>query len=438
MEKNILFFIVYVIEALILLQYSDSTFVVKRRKCSKYILLFSSYSVLSLIFSLNIFSLNGLLFFLVNSFFIYYIYDTTFFSSLFHGLLTTIMMSLSELLILSAFPELAINFYEETHFFENLTFLTVGSKIIYFLLLFILSSIFSTKRISASLSRKESFILLIIPTFSFIIFYTLLTVCMNYEVSPKLNRLIFFSTFLLLIINILIWGIYRYILRKSQESLEMQLQLQKEMYSAEHYSALLKQDESQKIMVHDIKNHLNSIALLNQQRESQKISDYISNLLDSYELTKPTFFCDHALLNAIISHYNNHCSAQNITFHVDIRSNVVSFLTPEHITALFCNLLDNAIEAIQPQQDSFIELLVTIPENRNYTLITLKNSCPQAPRYNHFEIITSKSDSSLHGYGLKSIRQIAEQYNGEYYFCYDEKEHIFSSSVLLRNSSFEE
>lgn len=55
---------------------------------------------------------------------------------------------------------------------------------------------------------------------------------------------------------------------------EMQLLLQKEADLAEYYQMLLSQNENQTILIHDIKKHLHSIAVLNENKEYDKTDAY--------------------------------------------------------------------------------------------------------------------------------------------------------------------
>lgn len=82
----------------------------------------------------------------------------------------------------------------------------------------------------------------------------------------------------------LIWIIYHYIQRKNKDFTEMQLSLQKENASTEFYQMLLSQNEQQNILIHDIKKHLQAIALLNDQGNSVQITQYISQITSSYDL----------------------------------------------------------------------------------------------------------------------------------------------------------
>ena len=128
------------------------------------------------------------------------------------------------------------------------------------------------------------------------------------------------------------------------EFTEMQLLLQKEYDASQYYKLLLEQTENHNIIIHDIKKHLHSIALLNQQGESEKINSYIQHIVDFSDLKGSARLCDNNLLNAILCRYFKQCQEKNIAFRTDIRSNVADFINTEDLTALFCNLLDNAYE----------------------------------------------------------------------------------------------
>ena len=59
---------------------------------------------------------------------------------------------------------------------------------------------------------------------------------------------------------------------------------------------MLAQNENQSILIHDIKKHLQSIRLLNEKNDSDKINDYIQQLMESSDLKETTKLCDHEML----------------------------------------------------------------------------------------------------------------------------------------------
>mgnify|MGYP000810051987 CR=1 FL=1 len=62
--------------------------------------------------------------------------------------------------------------------------------------------------------------------------------------------------------------------------------MQKESDTAAYYEMLLSQHESQRILIHDMKKHLQSIEILNSAKEHEKIDAYIHILLQSSDLTE--------------------------------------------------------------------------------------------------------------------------------------------------------
>ena len=88
----------------------------------------------------------------------------------------------------------------------------------------------------------------------------------------------------ILLINILVFSLYEQIKQKNAQIAELKLQSQRDADSAEYYRTLSEQDEQQKVLIHDIKKHLNAIADLNEHHETDKIASYLTRVLGSPEL----------------------------------------------------------------------------------------------------------------------------------------------------------
>ena len=168
-------------------------------------------------------------------------------------------------------------------------------------------------------------------------------------------------------------------------------------------------------------------------KEYEKIDTYIHTLLQSSDLTESARVCDHHMLNVILSRYQRQCQEKYITFHTDIRSGVLRHLPDADLTAIFCNILDNALESASKTDHALIELNVHRKEHTPFAVITMINSCRTDPftAHNH-QLITSKKKPSSHGFGLKSVRRIVERYEGSMNLYYDEKDLLFHTIILLR------
>lgn len=176
----------------------------------------------------------------------------------------------------------------------------------------------------------------------------------------------------------------------------MQLQLQRESDSTSYYKMLLKQNESQNILIHDIKKHLYSISLLNKQNNPQKTDSYIEELIHSSDLQRPLQVCDNDL------------------------------------TSLFCNLLDNAVEAAAQQVNPYIELSVLKNPDTSITILTMENSCLRNPfPANSKRPVSTKNSPKKHGLGLKSIERIVQKHHGNMTLYYEEENKTFHTIITL-------
>lgn len=217
----------------------------------------------------------------------------------------------------------------------------------------------------------------------------------------------------------------------------MQLSLQKEQDLSEYYQNMLKHDESQRILIHDIKNHLHTIALLNKKETPEEVADYILQLTQSPALTYSTCLCDNKLLNLILCQYQQRCNEKDIRFVADIQNHTVEFMGEQDMTSLFCNLLDNAMESAEKTTGGRIELNIRTQPASSYTVVTLVNSCPDSPySRNGRKLVSRKKNPSRHGYGMKSIERVAGRYGGDTETYYDPESGAFHTVILLMDQAW--
>lgn len=192
------------------------------------------------------------------------------------------------------------------------------------------------------------------------------------------------------------------------------------------------QYENQRIFIHDIKKHLNSIDILNTQGDRDKITCYIQQLIRSSDLRGSVRLCDNDLLNSILNRYTKQCAEQQILFHVDIRSQTTDFISNSDLTSLFCNLLDNAIEACRSVSDAYIELCTTKKEHTPFVILTMVNSCRSDPFSPEQTLLTRKPDKKNHGFGIKSIKKTLSRYQGEMKMYYNNDMGTFHTIITLK------
>lgn len=436
MMIQICYFVIYIIEGIIFSQYCSAIFDSSHSKLLKNTAMILLYGILFFISLLGNPLINVFAFFVINSLFIICIYQAKWHMVIFHSAISTAVMSLSELIVISLAPYQISYSFDSWAAFRVWVIPMVFGKIVYFLIMYLLGHFSNKSNISIALFNKSSLFLTVIPISSICVMFTFVVLCNNSVFSSVLDWMISISAVLLLALNVIIWEIYNYNLEKNVELMDLQLSLQRESDAIKYYKMLIQQSENQSQLIHDIKKHLNSIALLNKQGKKNKIDSYIKNLICSSELQASVRICNNEFLNAILCRYLIQCRKSNISFRADIRNGVCDFLKDNEMTSLFCNLLDNAVEASVQMPDAFIELSAYKCPNTAFTVISMANSCSKSPFFSpNGSLITNKTDKLHHGHGIRIVKRIVRNYYGEMQNYYSEENHVFHTIITLKNSS---
>lgn len=433
MINTICYFFSFLVEAIILWQYSSNLFPAKRKSGVKLIVLSGLYFILFLVSLLESIWINIILYFLLNFIFLMTQCYLNWYTALFHSSILTAVMAMSELVVYGITKHFAPRFLDNGREFYHLLFFAVFSKLIFFAVAYILMHLMKTPKNEAGQHDRSVFLLVFIPLTSIFIMFTFVSIGESVSLPSSLDWMVAVGAVLLLTANLLMFEINQYHQKKSMEFTEMQLLLQKESDSARYYKMLNVQNENQRILIHDIKKHLQSIEMLNEQKEHDKISAYIQQLVLSSDLKESSRLCDHEMLNSILCRYMQQCTDSHITFHVDIRSGTTDFIADNDLTSLFCNLLDNAIAAASIIPDSFIEINTSKREKTSFVVITVINSCRKNPFLRKDrQLRTDKTDKNRHGFGLKSIRKAVNKYHGNMQMYYNDDTLTFHTIITLK------
>ena len=97
--------------------------------------------------------------------------------------------------------------------------------------------------------------------------------------------------------------------------------------------------------------------------------------------------------------------------------------------AILGNLLDNALEAVEGTEGNLRFINLTIRRINEMLIIKLENGCKVTPAVADGDLQTSKTDKTLHGWGLQSVRTAAERYDGT--IETEHSDHMFYTVVTL-------
>ena len=434
MEILLCYVIIYLAEALIFWLYCNDLFTPRYTARRTALSLFALYSMLFFLSLQNIYQLNAVAFLAVNFIFLHIFYNAKWSSALFHAGITTIAMGFGELLAFSSYPDFARHFYEIRPDTGLLFICSFFSKLIYFFIIYILSHLPAIRKSKKTTGSQGSLILVPIPLVTFFVIITLIILYLTTDISDLLTKMIAACCVFLLMLNLLIWFFFSYTQKRNQDFVDLQLSLLRENDTAEYYKMLSVQNENRNILVHNIRGHLYAISALAEQNQQSEITDYINNLVQTSSLQSSDTLqlCKNTTLNAILCRYKEECKEHEIDFRTDIRNDSMNFMSANDLTALFCNLLDNAMEAAGGISNAFIELRITRQENAPYTILSVQNSCSENPFDSHGKLVSHKKDRARHGLGLKSIQRTIENYGGDMHIYYEKTTETFHTVIQIK------
>lgn len=138
------------------------------------------------------------------------------------------------------------------------------------------------------------------------------------------------------------------------------------------------------------------------------------------------------MLDVILTTKERTCADRGITFTAVADGSLLNNMSSMDIASLFGNALDNAIEATSklPNADQRLIKLALYAQNQ-FTVIRIENYYDSRLKKDADGNLrtTKRDDRHRHGFGVKSIRHIAQQYGGE--VTIRTEDHWFVLTVLI-------
>ena len=89
-----------------------------------------------------------------------------------------------------------------------------------------------------------------------------------------------------------------------------------------------------------------------------------------------------------------------------------NFMEDMDISALFGNILDNAIESGKVEGTGKRLIHLSVAKQKHFLRIRCENYCEESLQFENGIPVTTKKDRRFHGFGMKSIKSTAAKYGG--------------------------
>ena len=190
----------------------------------------------------------------------------------------------------------------------------------------------------------------------------------------------------------------------SKQRLETELRISDALLHLEkkRYAEMRDSIELINIRCHDLKQQLKHL----QSKLTEEETTALREAIDIYDNNIHT---GNEIVDTVLYQKDLLARSNNIQFTWMCDGDAVRFMEPSRLYALLSNALENAIEAVTP-----------LPEHKRVILLHIRREDADAviETTNYFDPAvmpengTAKQDTTHHGFGIKSMRFIAEDYGG--------------------------
>lgn len=161
---------------------------------------------------------------------------------------------------------------------------------------------------------------------------------------------------------------------------------------------------------HDLKHQINLLRSEVTSEEKLAYLDQMEEDVKTYEARNKT---GNRVLDTILTTKSLQCQDQGISLTCVADGQALDFMNPMDLSALFGNALDNAIEGVRKLSDPEKRLIhVSVSRQKKFLRIRVENCYEGELQYENGVLATTKQDKRYHGFGMKSMQQIVEKYNG--------------------------
>lgn len=359
----------------------------------------------------------------INILFAYICFSTSLYKSSFYSALLGIINCAIEVSVvfLSSFLTERI-FYDYNSNFILMTFQAITIKSLYFLAILILIKVIHPEENHSTFPL----VFLIYPICAAICQAIFWHICSLPDTDYHVQFLLSLASVCIFASTILLFVTYSHQLKATSQSLQMKSELTRLQTEQSYYQILEQQNQQLMMYAHDAKKHLAAIQALN---DDPQIGSYVTALSQQLADYSRNCHSGNKLLDVIIHKYVVDCKMRGIQFEYDVKVCSLSQLDDIDLVAILGNLMDNAVAAAEDSSEKTVSLN-TVHRN-SYSVIILTNSCDTPPKQSGSRLISTKSDTQAHGFGLKSVKKTIQKYQGDYEWNYDVDAKQFTMTVMV-------
>lgn len=296
--------------------------------------------------------------------------------------------------------------------------------------IFIIIFKFSKHKLLFGRFKKSTFFIILVPLSTVAVMllqYNYYILIPQSNSSFVLAALLCYS--LLILSNILMFDVIDNVYNSTMKDTQIEMASEIIKKQEEQYRQFLMHQKDLLKIRHDQKNYI--LGLID-ALENKKYENALSSLRNEYSVITNSVISQNSqngILHLIVSNKTDEARRMGIEIDYSYRNIDRINISPIDLAIALGNALDNAIEATDKVTDKEKIIRLYVATQNNSVIINIKN--PTEHNVDIDDLGTTKTDPSLHGFGIIGIKSIVAKYHGNVAFKCENKE--FQTTMIIDN-----
>lgn len=297
------------------------------------------------------------------------------------------------------------------------------------LLFFVITRIILRIKESGKLKGMDVIALVIVPMLSDLAITLMMYAAIQ---EPSIQTIVLYAVGIVLILNIVVYFLFIRLGKAGKIKTEMALLALQNECLQENAKDIENMYDTVRALRHDLKNHLLCILSMAEERDVEGIKQYTGQLLQQQNtVNKLIMFSGSKVLDAIINSKSAAAERAGVRLSAIITTPLAG-VSPEDITIILGNALDNAIRAAKDSQRKVVD--IHIQPQGAYSSIVIANDIAHPVLSDNPALRTTKNIRYRHGFGIQNMRQAVERNQGLIRF-YEQNDRFICDILLLNVQS---
>lgn len=234
---------------------------------------------------------------------------------------------------------------------------------------------------------------------------------------------------ILLVINFITFYLYDELLKHYANKYEKEILSQQNRAYRNQFELINGAQKNIEMFKHDMNNHIIAIRNLVSDDSEEELTNYLDSLSGSMVIENEYICSGNRYVDSILNYKISEAMKEGIEVDINVMIPEEINIKPFDLSVVLGNLFDNAVEAVR----NLSKKMVRIDMKMDRSVLYIGTSNPYAGEIMKSKtgIRSTKKDTSSHGFGLKSIENSINKYNG--IMDIDYSDNIFEVTVLMYN-----